>query len=58
MLKEYGQVDEVCDRYAQYVDYYNKLSNTDKKKERDAKFEKRIIPKAEKKSFFKRLSAK
>ena len=43
MLKEYGEINEVCDHYAEYVDYYNKLSNEDKKKERDAKFSKRII---------------
>ena len=35
MLKEYGEVNEVCDHYAEYVDYYNALSNADKKKERD-----------------------
>ncbi len=43
MLKEYGEINEVCDHYAEYVDYYNSLSNAEKKKERDAKFEKRII---------------
>ena len=41
MLREYGDIDEVCDHYAEYVDYYNALSNEDKKKERDEKFEKR-----------------
>ena len=43
MLKEYGEVNEVCDHYAEYVDYYNGLSNADKKKERDDKFEKRLL---------------
>ena len=43
MLKEYGRIDEVCDHYAEYVDYYNKLSNEEKNAERDRKFEKRII---------------
>ena len=43
MLKEYGPTDEVCDHYATYVDYYNKLSNEDKAKERDEKFAKRVI---------------
>lgn len=43
MLKEYGEIDEVCDHYSAYVDYYNGLSNEEKKKERDIKFEKRII---------------
>lgn len=55
MLKEYGDIDEVCDHYAEYVDYYNKLSNADKKKERDTKFEKRIIKEKEKRSFFKKI---
>lgn len=44
MLKEYGEVQEVCDHYAEYVDYYNGLDNAGKKRERDTKFEKRIIP--------------
>lgn len=43
MLKEYGNIDEVCDHYAEYVDYYNQLSNEEKNVERDRKFEKRII---------------
>lgn len=44
MLKEYGEINEVCDHYAEYVDYYNALSNDEKKKERDRKFAKRVIP--------------
>lgn len=43
MLKEYGDINEVCDHYSEYVDYYNKLSEAEKKKERDEKFEKRVI---------------
>ena len=27
MLKEYGEVNEVCDRYGEYVDYYNSISS-------------------------------
>lgn len=57
MLKEYGNIDEVCDHYAAYVDYYNALSNADKKKERDMKFEKRIIPHAKTNFVEKFLSA-
>lgn len=53
MLKEYGDIDEVCDHYAEYVDYYNSLPNEEKKKERDEKFAKRVIH--EKPSFFERL---
>ncbi|UTY38324.1 ATP-binding cassette domain-containing protein [Allocoprobacillus halotolerans] len=55
MLKEYGDIDEVCDHYAEYVDYYNSLSNADKKKERDEKFNKRIIPHTKRKGFFDRI---
>lgn len=55
MLKEYGEINEVCDHYAEYVDYYNKLSNEDKKKERDAKFEKRIIKETGRRSLFKKI---
>lgn len=55
MLKEYGEINEVCDHYAEYVDYYNKLSNEDKKKERDTKFEKRVIREVGKRSLFKKI---
>lgn len=55
MLKEYGEVNEVSDHYASYVDYYNALSNEDKKKERDAKFAKRIISDSLNKSFISKL---
>ena len=53
MLKEYGDIEEVCDHYAEYVEYYNALSNQEKNAERDRKFAKRII-KAEP-SFWKRI---
>ena len=43
MMKEYGEINQVCDHYSEYVDYYNSLSNSEKAKERDRKFEKRII---------------
>ena len=43
MLKEYGDIDEVCDHYSDYVDKYNSLSEAEKKKERENKFEKRVI---------------
>lgn len=42
MLKEYGEVNEVCDRYGEYVDYYNSLSSKEKAKIRDKKFEKEL----------------
>ena len=53
MMKEYGDVETVCDHYAEYVDYYNSLSNAEKKKERDKKFSKRVINK--KPTLFDRL---
>ncbi|MFR7590280.1 MAG: ABC transporter ATP-binding protein [Longibaculum sp.] len=54
MLKEYGDVETICDHYAEYVDYYNSLSNEEKRKERDDKFNKRLLP-MEKKGFLKKL---
>lgn len=44
MLIEYGDIDEVCDHYGDYVKYYNNLSKKEQKIERDKKFEKRVIP--------------
>ena len=55
MLKEYGNITEVCNHYAEYVDYYNSLDNTEKKKERDEKFERRIIPTQKKKNMFQKI---
>jgi len=55
MLKEYGDINEVCDHYSEYVDYYNSLNNKEKKKERDMKFEKRLISNTKQKGFFGRL---
>ena len=55
MLKEYGDIEEVCNHYAEYVDYYNSLSNADKKKERDEKFEKRLIPTKKKNNIIRKL---
>lgn len=42
-LKEYGEINEVCDHYAEYVDWYNGLTERERKKELDRKFEERII---------------
>lgn len=42
-LREFGEIDVVCDHYAEYVDYYNGLSEKEKKKERDDKFKERIL---------------
>lgn len=43
ILKEYGEVNEVCDHYGEYVDYYNSLTSKEKAKIRNRKFEKRIV---------------
>lgn len=53
MLQEYGEIQEVCNHYSDYVDYYNSLSDKEKKKIRDEKFAKRVIDK--KPSLFDRL---
>lgn len=53
-LREYGNIDTVCDHYADYVEYYNALSAKEKAKERDLKFKERVIKKT-KVSFFDRL---
>lgn len=42
-LKEFGDVDEVCDHYSEYIDYYNSLSKQEKTKLRDEKFAERIV---------------
>ena len=43
-LKEYGDVKEVCEHYATYIDYYNSLSKKERKKMQNEKFAQRIIP--------------
>lgn len=55
VLKEYGEINEVCNHYSEYVDYYNSLSNADKKKERDMKFQKRVIKEQKKRSLISRI---
>ena len=43
MLKEYNDVNTVCDHYAEYIEYYNSLSDSKKKKLREETFAKRVI---------------
>lgn len=43
MVKEYGDVNVVCDHYAEYVEYLQSLTKEEKKKENEAKFEKRMV---------------
>lgn len=54
VLKEYGDIEGVCERYSEYVDYYNSLDKAEKKKERDSKFDNRIIPNG-KQGFFEKV---
>lgn len=42
-LKAYGDVEEVCKDYSEYIDYYNALSKKEKTKLRDEKFEERLL---------------
>lgn len=42
-MREYGDIDTVCDHYAAYVEKYNGMTKMEKKKELDEKFKERII---------------
>lgn len=42
-LKEYGNVDEVCGHYSEYVEYLDSMSKADKKAEIDRKFQERVF---------------
>ena len=42
-VREYGEVDPVCDHYSKYVDYLNSLNAQQKKEENEKKFQKRLI---------------
>ncbi|MEG0453163.1 MAG: ATP-binding cassette domain-containing protein [Coprobacillus sp.] len=55
MLKEYGHINEVCDHYSDYVEYYNQLDAHGKKKERDEKFSKRVLPNDKKRSLLSKI---
>lgn len=55
-MREYGDIETICDHYANYVEHYNSLSKEEKKAERDEKFKERII-KGRKVSLFDRLFA-
>ena len=50
-LVEFGDINEVCEHYSDYVDKYNALSEAEKKRVRDEKFAKRILDKPMKRSF-------
>lgn len=53
-MKEYGNIEDVCDHYAEYIEHYNSLTKAQKKAERDEMFKERII-KNKKVSLFDRL---
>lgn len=55
-MKEYGDIETVCNHYAEYVEYYNTLSKAKKKSEQEEKFRERII-KDKKVSLIDRLFA-
>lgn len=54
-LVEFGDINEVCDHYSEYVDRYNSLSEKEKKQVRDEKFAKRILDKPTKRSFWEKV---
>lgn len=56
-LIEMGEINEVCDHYAEYVDTLNKMNDKEKKKMLDDKFKQRLII-DEKKSFFDKIFRK
>ena len=53
-LREFGDIDTVCEHYSQYVEEYNALTAAEKQKERDTKFKERIL-KNKKPSLFDKL---
>lgn len=42
-MREYGEIQEVCNHYAEYIEHYNTLSKAEKKADRENKFKERII---------------
>lgn len=52
MMKEFGDINEICDHYEEYVEHLNSLSAADKKKLNDEKFAKRVIHDEKKKKLF------
>ena len=54
-LIEFGEINEVCDHYAAYVDHYNSLNEKEKKKVRDEKFNERLIKGEIKKGFWEHI---
>lgn len=53
-LREYGDIETVCDHYSEYVEQFNKMNVKEKRKMLDEKFKSRII-KNKKVSLFDKL---
>lgn len=49
VLREIGDINQVCDHYAEYVESLNALKGKEKQKVLDEKFEKRLLPAQKKK---------
>lgn len=43
-FKDYGDVNEICDKYEEYVDWFNRLSDKEKVEKREEGFQKRLVP--------------
>ena len=54
-LNEYGEVNEVCKHYSEYMEKYNALSDKEKKAMNEERFEKRLVPYEEPKSLFRSI---
>ena len=52
-LKEYGDVNEVCDKYAKHIDKCNEMSKKEKKEMLDNNFKSRIIKNDKKRKIFR-----
>lgn len=58
VLQEYGEIEEVCEKYEAYVAEYNALSSKKKKQVNEERFNKRIIEETSKKGSLKTLFRK
>ncbi|GJM59372.1 ABC transporter ATP-binding protein [uncultured Dubosiella sp.] len=54
-LREMGPVDTVADHYSDYVNMLNAMKGKEKQEFLDKKFQKRLLPKQEKKGLFQKL---
>lgn len=54
-LVEFGDINEVCDHYSDFIDEYNAMNEKDKKIFNARRFEERIIKEDKKRSLFDRL---